>query len=166
MTAESANRKLKIEKVEEIKKLISQSSSMVIVDYKGLTVAEDTQLRCSFRNADVTYKVLKNRLVKIALNELGYTQFDKYLEETNAFAFGGNDSIAPSRVVYESITKFKKLKAKCGLMDGQFIDETGVKALSELPSKEVLLSQLMGMLLAPVSALARVLNYYVEKCNE
>ena len=165
MSDVSQSRQQKMDKVEEIKKLISESSSMVIVDYRGLTVAQDTELRANFRNAGVTYKVLKNRLVKIALNQLGYTELDSALEETNAFAFGSTDSVAPARITYEAINKYKKLKAKCGLIDGNYIDENGVKALSTLPTKEVLYAQLLGMMMAPVSALARVLNAYVEKEN-
>lgn len=165
MSVDSESRQLKAKQVEEIKNLISNSSSMVIVDYKTLTVAEDTELRSKFRQAGATYKVLKNRLVKIALNELGHNEFDSALEGQNAFVFGGDDSIAPARITYEAIGKFKKLKAKCGMIDNEYVDESGVKALSAMPTKEVLYAQLLGMMMAPVSALARALNAIAEKEN-
>lgn len=151
--------------VEEIKKLISDSTSMIIIDYKGITVAQDTEMRNEFRKNGVTYKVLKNRLVKRALNELGYTQFDAMLEGTSAFAFGSEDSIAPARILFEAITKYKKLEAKGGKVEDLILDAKGVEAISKLPSKEILIAQLLGMLQAPISGLARVLNAYVEKEN-
>ncbi len=144
--------------VDGIKAKISAASSIVLVDYKGLTVAQDTELRCKFRAAGVEYKVLKNRLVKIAFNELGYTQFDSFLEGTTAVAFGSTDTIAPARIAVESMKTFTKLNAKCGLVDGTFFDEAGIKTVATLPSKEVLLAKMLGSMLAPISKFAYVLD--------
>lgn len=144
--------------VEEIKAKISAASSIVLVDYKGLTVAQDTELRNRYRAAGVEYKVLKNRLVKIAFKELGYNQFEKFLDGPTAVAFGGADSMAPAKITVESAKAFTKLSAKCGMVDGTFFDEQGIKAVALLPSREVLLSKMLGSLLAPISKFAYVLS--------
>lgn len=149
--------------VEEIKGKIQAANSVVLVDYKGLTVAQDTELRANFRKSGVEYKVYKNRLAKIAFNELGYNQFDDSFEGPTAIAFGMEDSVAPARITYEGIKKFNKMQAKCGLMDGGFMDEAQVKVIASLPSKEVLLAKMLGSMLAPISKLAYVLNAIAEK---
>lgn len=149
--------------VEEIKSKINQAKSVVLVDYKGLTVGQDTELRANFRKAGVEYKVYKNRLAKIAFNELGYNQFDAFFEGPTAIAFGMQDSVSPAKITCESIKKYNKMQAKCGLMDGEFIDEAKIKVIATLPSKEVLLSKMLGSMLAPISKLAYVLKGIAEK---
>jgi large subunit ribosomal protein L10 len=144
--------------VDEIKAKIKQSKALVLVDYKGLTVKEDTTLRSNMRKNNIEYKVYKNRLVKLALNELGYKQFDNYLEGSNAVAFGIKDEISPSKVLNDAIKDFNKMTIKCGLVSGQFIDENGLKALSKLPPREVLVAKLLGQLQAPIAGLVNVLN--------
>ena len=113
----NANRAAKREIVDGIKDKIQRASSFVIIDYKGLTVAEDTQLRNEFRKAEVEYKVLKNTLVKIALNELGYTDFDEALNGPTAIAFSYGDAIAPAKVAVSNIKKLNKMQVKCGMLD-------------------------------------------------
>lgn len=149
--------------VEDIKAKIQAASSIVIVDYKGLTVKQDTELRQKFRDSGVEYKVLKNRLVKIAFNELGYTQFDSALEGPSAIAFGSSDIAAPARVVMDGIKSYNKMTAKCGLLEGEYLDEAGVKSLAQLPSREVLLAKMLGSMLAPISKLAYVLDAIKEQ---
>ena len=148
--------------VEEIKSKIQAAKSVVLVDYKGLTVAQDTELRTNFRKAGVEYKVYKNRLAKIAFNELGYTCFDAALEGPTAIAFAMNDSVS-AEIAAEGGKKFNKLETKCGLVDGEFNDADALKIIASLPSREVLIAKMLGSMLAPISKLAYVLNAIAEK---
>lgn len=162
----SASRDLKVQHIEEIKSMIQGCNGMVVVSYQGISVADDTQLRAKFRAENVQYKVLKNRLVQRALNELGIEGFDKYLEGSSAFAFANGDALAAAKIVVEQGKTVKALKAKCGLMDGAFIDEAVVTKLASIPSKEVLLAQLLGMLQSPISGFARAIQQVAEKRAE
>lgn len=160
-------RQAKEQHVEEIKKMINDAQSFVLIDYCGLTVAQDTEMRVEYRNNGVKYCVLKNRLLKIALNELGYNQFDDALNGPTAVAFAMTDNIAaPAKVASQKALVFKKLKFKCGMVDGTFIDEEGCKDLANLPSKETLIAQLLGLLQEPVAGLARVLDAHANKVEE
>ena len=156
-------RKEKEAVVEEIKTKIQAAKSVVLVDYKGRTVAQDTELRCNFRKAGVEYKVYKNRLAKIAFNELGFTQFDEALEGPTAIAFSMNDSVSAAKISAEANKKYNKLQTKCGLVDGEFNDADALKIIASLPSREVLIAKMLGSMLAPVSKLAYVLNAIAEK---
>ena len=109
----SATQLAKRDTVEEIKKQIEECHSFVIIDYKGLTVAQDTEFRSEFRKQGVVYKVIKNTLFKKALNELGYTQFDEALNGPSAFAFGTEDAIAPAKVAVDGIKKYNAMQVKC-----------------------------------------------------
>ncbi len=149
--------------VDEIKKSIEESQSFVIIDYKGLTVAQDTEFRKTFREAGVKYQVLKNTLVRLALNELGYKEFDQALNGPTAVAFGLSDSLAPAKIADESIGKYNAMEIKCGMMDKKFIDQNTVKQLAKVPSKPVLLSMLLSVMTAPVRGLAVALNRVAEK---
>ena len=144
--------------VEELKEKIGSAQSIVIVDYKGLTVFEDTELRKTLREANVEYRVLKNRLMQKAFNELGYSEFDEALNGPTAVAFATTDPAAPAKILLESADKTKKITVKCGMVDGAFITPDGVKELATLPPKEVLIAKLLGTMSAPISGLARVLN--------
>lgn len=144
--------------VEELKEKIGAAQSIVIVDYKGLTVFEDTELRKTLREANVEYRVLKNRLMQKAFNELGYTDFDEALNGPTAVAFAMTDPAAPAKILLESADKTKKVSIKCGMVDGAYITPDGVKELATLPPKEVLIAKLLGTMSAPISGLARVLN--------
>lgn len=150
---------MKQEVVEEIKQLIQNSSSVVIVGYQGITAEQDTELRAELRKGEVTYKVLKNRLVRIALNELGYTEFDALLEGPNAVAFSpAKDPVIAAKVLCDTAAKNKNLVIKAGIVDGTAIDVNGVKELASLPSKEVLVAKVLGTLQAPITGFVRVLN--------
>ncbi len=144
--------------VEEIKAKVKTAKSMVLVDYKGINVKNDTELRAKMREADIEYRVLKNKLVKIALNQLGYTELDKDLEGTTAIAFAKSDPVAPAKIIMEAIDKYKKLTIKSGMVEGTPITAEGVKELAELPPKEVLVAKVLGMLQAPITGFVRVLN--------
>ena len=161
----NANKIAKREIVDQIKDKIQRASSFVILDYKGLTVAEDTQFGNEFRKSEVEYRVLKNTLVKIALNELGYTDFDADLNGPTAVAFSYGDAIAPSKVAAQSIKKLNKMSIKCGMLDGKYVDEATVQALSKVPNKETLLAMLLSVLQAPIRGLAVALNEIAKKAE-
>ena len=161
----SANLELKKELVEGIKSELKDAKSIIFVDYRGITVAEDTAMRKEFRENNVTYKVFKNRLLVRALNDLGITDYDpKMFEGTTAVAFG-NDEVAPAKVFCKHANNLKKMSVKFGIVDGQIYDQKQVEELAKIPSKEVLIAMLLGTLNAPVSALARALNAIAEKQN-
>ncbi|MDR1940559.1 MAG: 50S ribosomal protein L10 [Clostridiales bacterium] len=147
----------KTQQLEEIRERLKQSSAFVLIDYVGINVEDDTGFRKAFREKGVHYRVYKNRLLKIALNEIGVTEFDKFLEGTTSVAFSKDPTGAAAAVVSGS-KNIPKIKIKCGSLDGVFIDESGVKQLASMPSKEVLLSMLLGVMQAPVRGLAVGLN--------
>lgn len=161
----SPSQQAKREAVEQIKNQINNSQSFVIIDYKGLTVAQDTEFRAEFRKNGVEYKVLKNTLFKKALNELGYTEFDEALNGPSAFAFGMEDAVSPAKVAAESIAKYKAMKIKCGMFDKQYADAATCDAMSKVPSREVLLGMLVSVLSAPMRGLAVALNAIAEKAE-
>lgn len=149
--------------VEEFKQKYNNSKSVIFVNYKGINVEQDTKLRKAFRENNVEYKIYKNRLIKIALDELGVTDYDaKYLDGTTSVAFGA-DEVGAATVLYKAIKDFNVLEAKFGIINGEVVDVAQVEALSKIPSKEVLIAQLLGMLNAPVAALARVLDAIAKK---
>ena len=149
--------------VEEIKENIKDAKSVVLVDYRGLTVEQDTQLRKSMREADVIYKVYKNTLVSRAVEGTEFESLKDSLEGPNAFAVSTEDATAPARVLAEFAKKAPKLEIKAGVVEGAFYDAEGMKAIASVPSREVLLSKLLGSLQSPITNLARVLNQIAEK---
>ena len=159
----SANQAQKRELVEQIKQTIQDSKSFVILDYKGLTVAQDTEFRAEFRKNAVDYKVLKNTLVRKALNELGYTEFDQALNGPSAFAFGREDALAPAKVSAEGCKNYKTMQIKCGMFDQKYADASLVDAMSKVPNRETLLAMLVSVLSAPMRGLAVALNAVAEK---
>jgi len=162
----SASKDAKIAKVAEIKEKLQNASSFILVDYRGLTVAEDTVLRAEFRSKGVSYHVYKNRLLKIALNELGYTQFDEALNGTTAIAIGSDDLSAPAKISFDKQKAFKKLEIKCGLVGKDYLDEEGCKVLATMPNREGLISQIVGLLQAPMAGLARAVSAIAEQKAE
>ncbi len=162
----SANLEAKKQVVESIKAKISDSKSVVLVNYKGLTVAEVTELRNEFRKANVEYKVLKNTLIKRAFNELGVDSFDADLNGTTAVAFG-SDETGASKIVCDNAKKYEnKLIAKSAYVNGEYVDKKGVEALASIPSKDALYSMLAGTLSNFVRGLAVALNRVAEKMGE
>lgn len=159
----SANFENKKVVVEEIKNHAKDAKSIVLVDYKGLTVAEVTELRDAFRKAGATYKVYKNRLMKIAFEELGINFDSKLLEGTTAVAFHSEDPIVPAKIAVDGEGKYKALKVKAAWMDGKQLDIAETKKLAAIPSKEVLVAQLVGMLTMPMRGLAVALKQISEK---
>ena len=161
----SVGKDLKATQIESIKESITKAKSFVIVEYEGINVADDTKLRSEFRANNVKYQVLKNRLVKRALNELGYNEFDALLENTSAIAFANGDELAAAKVVVDTAKTVKAIKAKCGLLDGKFIDANVVNQIANIPSKDILLCQLCGMLQSPISGLARAISEIAKKAE-
>lgn len=159
LTKISKNFEAKQQTVADIKSRFESAKSVVLVDYRGINVEQVTELRRQFRAAGVEYVVLKNTLVKRAVNELGITGLDEHLEGPSAFAFGVTDPVAPAKALGDFIskTKIEHLKIKAGLVDGKVINPAGVKALADLPPKEVLIARLMGSMNAPITNFVGVL---------
>jgi large subunit ribosomal protein L10 len=149
--------------VQEISDTIKGAQSVVVVDYRGLTVAEDTQLRKQLREAGVTYKVYKNTLVSRAVEGTEFEGLRDVLEGPSAFAVSAEDATAPARVLAEFAKKAPNLEIKAGVVEGTYYDAEGMKAISNIPSRDVLLSKLLGSLQSPITNLARVLNQIAEK---
>ena len=148
--------------VDEISGAIKDAASVVVVDYRGLTVAEDTQLRKQLREAGVSYKVYKNTLVNRAVEGTEFESLRDSLEGPNAFAVSTEDATAPARVLAEFAKKAPNLEIKAGVVEGTFYDAEGMKAIASVPSREVLLSKLLGSIQSPITNLARVLNQIAE----
>ena len=145
-------------KVAELKDLLSSSKGAVLVDYCGLTVAEDTELRSKMREAGVKYMVAKNTFIRIAANEAGIEGLVAYLEHNTAVAFSAEDPVAPAKILNDFSKDHKALEIKAGILDGKVIALDEVKALAELPSREELLAKLVGSMQAPISGLVNVLQ--------
>lgn len=151
-------REQKAQIAAEIKEKLSGCSSAILIDYRGLTVEEVTQLRSDFRNNEVDYKVYKNTLTEIAAKELGLDELVPFLKGPTAIAFGVKDPVAPAKILTESMKKLKKMEFKVGVVDGKIIDVDGIKALAELPSREELIAKMLGSMNAPISGLVNVLG--------
>ena len=149
--------------VEALTSQIQEATSVVFVDYKGITVAQDTELRKQFREAGVEYSVVKNTLTRFAAKENGYN-FDEVLNGTTAMASTTGDPIAPARIVCEFAKKNKNvLKIKGGFVEGTVMSVDQLMGFGELPSKDALIAQVLGTFLAPISSLAFVLSQICEQ---
>ena len=162
----SASLEAKKELVEEIKNKIQSSISLTFVDYRGLTVEEDTKMRRELREAGVEYKVYKNRLILKALQDLGMTGYDDLLQGTTAVAFGMQDEVSAPRIIVETSEKTKKMQVKGGILNGNRVEADMVNQLAKIPSKEVLISKLLYLLQSPVRSVAIALNAIAEKKGE
>ena len=159
----SANLEAKKVLVEEIKEKLQKAKTVVFVDYRGLTVDQDTKMRAEFRKSGAEYRVYKNRLVLRALNELGYNGCESYLEGTNAVAFGYDDEIAPAKIVANSSNEKCAFPIKFGIYNNQVVGADVMKNLASIPSREVLLAQLVGMLSSPMRSLAIAIKAIADK---
>ena len=159
----SANLEAKKNAVEEIKGLISSAKSIVLVDYKGITVEQDTALRKTLRENNVNYKVIKNTLFRKACEQLGITGFDAALNGTTAFAFASDDETVAPRMIKNAMKEVSVLSIKAGYYNGKAIDEKEVITLASIPSKETLVAQLLYVLNEPVAKLARAFKAIAEK---
>jgi len=155
--------KIKEEQVAVIEDKAKRAKGIVLVDYRGLNVAEDTEMRNNLRKEGVEYKVLKNRLVLRAFNNAGYEGFDKVLEGPTAVAFSYEDATAPARIIMESVKKTNKISVKGGVVEGKILDAAAITAVANIPSREVLLAQLLGLLTSPMRSLAIAVNEVAKK---
>ena len=153
--------------VEQLTETLKSASSGVLVDYKGITVAEDTALRQELRENGVEYSVVKNTLVRFAINNVGMEELDEVLNGTTSLAVSKDDPIAPMRIINKYSKQMgDRFNIKAGFMDGKVIPLADVAALAELPSKDALLGQVLGMMLAPITSLAIVIKAIAEKNGE
>lgn len=152
--------------VAEIADVLSGASSAVVVDYRGLTVAQDTDLRKQLRNAGIVYKVYKNTMIRRAAEGTEFAALDPTLEGPTAIAVSKEDATAPARMLAEFAKKAPNLEIKGGIVEGAFYDAKGMQVIATIPSREVLLGRLFGSMQSPITNLARVLNQVAEKQAE
>ena len=149
--------------VDEISGVIKDAQSVVVVDYRGLTVSEDTQLRKQLREAGVSSKVYKNTLVSRAVEGTEFESLRDVLEGPSAFAVSTDDATAPARILAKFAKTAPALEIKAGVVEGTYYDAEGMKAIASVPSRDELLSKLLGSLQSPITNLARVLNQIAEQ---
>ena len=154
--------------VSEIAEKLEKSTSCVVVDYKGLTVEEVTELRGKFRDAGIDYKVYKNTMVRRAADKVGNMDMfdDVNLVGTNGFAISYEDAVAPAKIINDFAKDHSSLEFKMGYVEGAFYDAEKLTALSKIPSREELIAKLLGSLKAPVSNFAYLLDAVAKKKEE
>ena len=149
--------------VDEIAALFDGAASAVIVDYRGLTVEQDTILRKQLREAGISYKVYKNTLIKRAAEGTAFAALDADLEGPTALAVSKTDATAPARVLAKFAKTANQLELKAGVVEGTYYDQKGIQVIATIPSREELLGKLLGSIQSPISNLARVLNQIAER---
>ena len=149
--------------VEEISAQIKDAQSVVLVDYRGLTVEQDTRLRKQLREAGITYKVYKNTMMNFAFKGTDFEALAPYLEGPSAVAISTEDATAPARVLCKFAKEADKLEIKGGVVEGIAYDAKGIGEIAKIPSREELLSKLLGSIQSPITNFARVMNQLAEK---
>ena len=149
--------------VQAIADDIKDAQSVVLVDYRGLTVAQETELRKQLREAGVIYKVCKNTMMKRAFEGTEFAGLEEYLEGPSALVVSKDDATAPARIICKFAKTAEALEVKAGVVEGNVYDAAGINELSKVPSREELLSKLLGSLQSPITNLARVLNQIAEQ---
>ena len=149
--------------VEEISANIKDAQSVVLVDYRGLTVEQDTNLRKQLREAGITYKVYKNTMMNFAFKGTDCESLAPYLEGPRAIAISSTDATAPARILCKFAKDANKLEIKAGIVEGMAYDAAGIAEIAKIPSREELLSRLFGSMQSPVANFARVMNQLAEK---
>ncbi|MCL2370708.1 MAG: 50S ribosomal protein L10 [Firmicutes bacterium] len=160
-----ASKKIIAEKQEQVKDIldkVNKSKGVVLVDYRGMASTATSDLRSDMRKENIEYKVLKNRLVLRAFKEAGYNDFDKILEGPTAIAFGYDDPTAPARI-FKKHAKDGIPAFKAGIVEGKVMDAAAIEEVASIPSKEVLVAQLLGMLTMPLRGLAVALDQIAQK---
>lgn len=152
--------------VQEISACIKDAQSVVLVDYRGLTVEQDTRLRRELREAGITYKVYKNTMMNFAFKGTDFEALAPYLEGPSAIAISTTDATAPARVLCQFAKQASKLEVKGGVVEGAIYDANGIIEISKIPSREELLSRLLGSMQSPITNFARVLKQIAEKDGE
>ena len=149
--------------VQEISENIKDAQSVVVVDYRGLTVAEDTQLRKALREAGVTYKVYKNTMIRFAAKGTAFEALEPNLAGPTALAVSKEDATAPARILAEFAKKADKLEIKGGVVEDTYYDAKGMQVIATIPSREVLLGKLLGSMQSPITNFARVIKQIAEQ---
>lgn len=149
--------------VQEISERIKDAQSVVLVDPRGLTVEQDTQLRRALREAGVVYKVYKNTMMNFAFKDTEFEGLSKYLEGPSAMAVSSTDATAPARELAKFAKTADKLEIKGGVVEGNLYDAAGIANIATIPAREELISRLLGSLQAPITNFARVMNQLAEK---
>jgi len=155
--------KQKEKEVADIVEKIKKSKSIILFDYRGISVLEDTALRVNLRKDNVEYKVIKNGILSRALDIAGYKGLDEYLAGPTAVAFGYEDAVTPAKILVDTTKKLNKMAVKGGLCEGKKCDANEVIALSKIPAKPVLVGQLLGLLTNPMRSLAVALSEIAKK---
>lgn len=148
--------------VEEITNHIKDAQCVVLVNYSGLTVEQDTILRREFREAGIVYKVYKNTMMNFAFKGTSCESLTEHLHGTNALAISADDATAPARILSKYAKQYPALEMIAGVVEGNYNDQAGMQALASIPSREELLGKLLGSIQSPISNLARVLNQVAE----
>ena len=149
--------------VDEISELLKDAKSAVLVDYRGLTVEQDTALRKQLREAGVVYKVYKNTMINFAVKGTEFEELSKHLEGPTAKAVSNEDATAPARVLYNFAKDAEALELKAGVVEGTYYDADGIKLIATIPSREELLSKFLGSIQSPITNFARVIKQIAEK---
>lgn len=157
---------LKAPIIDEIKGHVDGAEGIVLADYRGLTVAEDTDLRKQLREAGVVYKVYKNTYIKRAIAGTSFEGLTPSLEGPTAIAISKKDATAPARILYKFAKNAPKLEIKCGIIENQFYDSKTISTIAEIPGREELLSRLLGSMKSPITNMARVIKQIAEKKGE
>ena len=148
--------------VAEISGHIDGAQGVVLVNYSGLTVAQDTELRKQLREAGIVYKVYKNTMMRLAFQGTPCESLNKHLGGTNALAISKTDATAPARIIAEFAKKNPKLELVAGVVENGYYDENGIKAIAEVPNREILLGRLLGSMQSPIANFARVIKQIAE----
>ena len=149
--------------IEEIQSSIKDAKSVVVVDYRGLTVEQDTRLRKTLRENNITYKVYKNTMINFAIQGTEFEGLAPYLEGPTAIAISTEDATAPARAICKFAKEAPKLEVKAGIVEGTAYDAAGITQIASVPSREELLAKLLGSMKSPISNLARVINQIAEQ---
>ena len=149
--------------VTEIAELFDGAASAVVVDYRGLTVEQDTALRKQLREAGVTYKVYKNTMIRFAAKGTAFEALEPNLEGPTALAVSKTDATAPARILANFAKTAPKLELKASVVEGTYYDQAGTQVIATIPSREELLGKLLGSIQSPITNLARVLNQIAEQ---
>ncbi len=152
--------------VEEIANNVKDAQSVILVNYSGLTVEQDTILRKELREAGVLYKVYKNTMMNFAFKGTPCESLSEHLHGTNALAISADDATAPARILDKYAKQYPALELVAGVVEGNYNDQAGIQALAGIPSREELLGKLLGSIQSPISNFARVLNQIAEAGGE
>jgi Ribosomal protein L10. len=159
----SKTREEKSQIVEQLKENFQRAQSVILTDYKGLTVEDETALRKKFREAGAKYEVIKNTLAERAAKEIGIEGIENFLTGTTAAAYGFDDPVTPAKILAEYAKEHEQIKVKGGIVNGKVVGIDEINVLAELPPKEQLIAKMLGSMQAPISGLAGALSGILRK---